>query len=98
MVPIEEAIKILQKKLEEIEPNSEKYFKTIGSQFEEIREVLRQRESELIVEVNDIKEKKKKELQLQKEELEMILQGQATPQHVESLRCFFLGGLEQISK
>ena len=97
MVPIEEAIKILQKKLEEIEPNSEKYFKTIGSQFEEIREVLRQRESELIVEVNDIKEQKKKELQLQKEELEMILQGQAT-QHVESLRCFFGGGLEQISK
>ena len=75
MEPIGKGIKNLEKILEEIEINSEKYKKEISRKIRKIRDQLKQREKELIEEVDEIKNQKKKEILIQKDELEMISEG-----------------------
>ena len=55
--------------------NGEKCKETISSKFGEIREKLNQRENELIEEVDETKNQKKKEILIQKDDLEIISQG-----------------------
>ena len=61
--------------MEEIDANAQRSEKSIHKKVEELREKLNQREATLIAQVSEVKERKRKEMIFQKEQLEKLLDG-----------------------
>ena len=73
--PIEESIKMIQKVLDEIDVNGIKYCELISLKIGEMIEKMKERGKELIEKVEELKNVEKKELMIQKGEMELILHG-----------------------
>ena len=58
--------------MEEIDGNAMKCKEMISLKFEELMKELKEREKKIIVEIDEIKEQKKKEISIQKDEMEMM--------------------------
>ena len=71
--------------MEEIDGNAMKCKEMISMKFEELMKELKERENELIQKVEEIKEQKKKEIYIQKDEMEMMLHGIKTTSQITQI-------------